>query len=72
MGDFNVPDIIQYEVEKLSMMGSRIFTIEFYDSSKRVRERTRYTLQGPRNWVGRVGICSPKFLRNISKVTKKT
>ena len=24
--------------------------------------------QGPLNWVNRVGICPPKFLRNIRKV----
>ena len=28
--------------------------------------------QGPWNWVGRMGIYPPKYLRNISKVTKKT
>ena len=30
------------------------------------------TNQGRRYWVGRVGICPPKFLRSISKVTNKT
>ena len=28
--------------------------------------------QGLRNWMGRVGVCQPKFLRKISKVTNNT